>query len=209
MTRPELDFRRIAIATAAVIGALTVMTAVVNLLEGSLAIPDASAAYLLAVVVIAVAVGTTPAVVTAIGAFLLYDYLFTEPRYTLTVRDPGEWLNVLLLLIVGTVVGRLAGLQRARADAALARAREARALFNVSFALAERHDTADALPTIVEILRNETRMSRAWAVIGETVVADTGAGSGPAPATPAVHTVLRRRPGRRAGGVGPRPRRQP
>jgi two-component system sensor histidine kinase KdpD len=134
-------------------------------------------------------------VVTAIGAFLLYDFLFTEPRFTLTVRDPGEWLNVLLLLLVGSVVGRLAGRQRARADAALAREREARALFNVSFALAERRDIADALPTIVEILRNETRVSRVWVAIDETVVADTSARSGPVPVIPAVHTVLRRRPG--------------
>jgi len=195
MTRPELDPRRIAAASAAVLIALAAITGVVGLLESSLAIPNASAVYLLAVVGIAVVFGTTPAVVTAIGAFLLYDYYFTDPRYTLTVRDPGEWLTVLLLLLVGTVVGRLAGRERARAEAALAREREARALFNVSFALAERRDIADALPTIVGILRNETRMSRAWVVIGDTVAADTGAGSGPAPTIPAVHTVLRRRPG--------------
>lgn len=195
MARPEIDPRRIAVAFVAVVGALAVITGVVGLLESSLAIPDASAVYLLAVVGIAVAFGTTPAVLTAIGAFLLYDYFFTDPRYTLNVRDPGEWLNILLLLVVGTVVGRLAGRQRARADAALAREREARALFNVSFALAEGRDMADAFPTIVEILRSETRMSRAWVVIGENVAADTGAGSGPLPAIPAVHTVLRRRPG--------------
>ena len=148
MARPAFDPRRFVLASAAGVAALAVITGVVGLLESSLAIPDASAVYLLAVVGIAVAFGTTPAVATAIGAFLLYDYFYTEPRYTLTVRDPGEWLNVLLLLVVGTVVGRLAGRQRARADAALAREREARALFNVSFALAEGHDTSVALPTI-------------------------------------------------------------
>jgi two-component system sensor histidine kinase KdpD len=195
VTRPEIDPRRFVLATGAVVAALAVITGVVGLLEGSLAIPNASAAYLLAVVGIAVAFGTTPAVVTAIGAFLLYDWFFIDPRYTLTVRDPGEWLNVLLLLIVGTVVGRLAGRQRARADAALAREAEARALFNVSFSLAERRDIADALPTVVEIVRSETRVSRAWVVLNESVAADTGAGSGMVPAIPSVHTVLRRRPG--------------
>ncbi len=195
MTRPEVDLRRIVAAAAAVVAALAATTGVVGLLEGSLAIPDASSAYLLAVVGVAVAFGTTPAIGTAIGAFLLYDYLFTDPRYTFTVRDPGEWLNVLLLLLVGTVVGRLAGRQRARADAALAREREARALFNVSFALAEHHDRTEALQAIVDILRNEARVSRAWVVIGETVAADTAPSSGPAPGIPSVHAVLRRRPG--------------
>jgi two-component system, OmpR family, sensor histidine kinase KdpD len=195
MTRPELDLRRLLTVAATAAAALAVITGVVGALESSLAIPDASSAYLLAVVGIAVAFGTTPAVGTAIGAFLLYDWFFTDPRYTFTVRDPGEWLNVLLLLLVGTVVGRLAGRQRARADAALAREREARALFNISFALAEHHDRPDALQTIVDILRTEARVTRAWVVIGETVAADTGAGAGPAAAIPAVHAVLRRRPG--------------
>jgi Osmosensitive K+ channel histidine kinase len=195
MALPEIDLRRLVLTSAAVVAALTLITGMVGLLETWFAIPDASAVYLLAVVGVAVAFGTTPAVLTAIGAFLLYDFLFTEPRLTFRVRDPGEWLTVLLLLVVGTVVGRLAGRQRARADAALAREREARALFNVSFSLAGRHDTAEALPSIVEILRNETRVSRVWVVIGETAAADTGSESGPVPAIPAVHAVLRRRPG--------------
>jgi len=199
MTPPLLEPRRILTNAVAVAGALALMTGTVGLLESWLSIPDASAVYLLAVVGVAVGFGTTPAVATAIGAFLLYDYLFTEPRYTLTVRDPGEWLNVLLLLVVGAVVGRLAGRQRARAEAALAREREARALFNVSFALAEQRDIADALARIVEILRTETRMSRVWVVIGETLAADTasdpGTGARAQPATPAVHAVLRRNPG--------------
>ena len=195
MIRPTLDRRRILLASAAIGAALAVMTAAVALLESSLAIPDASAAYLLAVVGIAVAFGTTPAVATAIGAFLLYDYFFTAPHHTFTVRDPGEWLNVLLLLVVGTVVGRLAGRQRARADAAIAREHEARALFNVSYALAERRDLADALPAVIGILRDETRLARVWVVIGDAVAADTATDGGAIPVVPTVHSVLRRRPG--------------
>ena len=60
--------------------------------------------------------GTGPAVATAIGSFLAYDYLFIEPLHTLTVRDPAEWLNLILLLVVGIVVGRLAGRERDRAN---------------------------------------------------------------------------------------------
>jgi two-component system sensor histidine kinase KdpD len=195
MTRPTFDLRRMATEAVAVVATLAVITWVIGGLEDRLSIPNASAVYLIAVVVVAVAFGTTPALVTAIGAFLLYDWFFTDPRYTFTVREPGEWLTVLLLLLVGTVVGRLAGQQRARADAALAREREARALFNISFALAEHQGMANALQAIVAILRKETRVSRAWLVIGDSVAADTQGGSGPPPTIPAVHAVLRRRPG--------------
>ncbi len=82
---------------------------------------------------------------TAIGSFLVYDFLFIEPLHTLTVRDPGEWLNLILLLVVGIVVGRLAGSERDRAIAATEREREARTLFNVTFTLATERDPASAL----------------------------------------------------------------
>jgi two-component system sensor histidine kinase KdpD len=170
------------------------VTVAIALLEGPVGIPNASATYLLAVVLVAVVAGTTPAIATAIGSFLLYDFLFIEPIYTLTVRDPTEWLNLLLLLVLGTVVGRLAGEQRERARRALAREREARALFDISFAIATRRDAPDAVRKVATTVCDETQMSRVWIVLGETVAADTDPGSGPA-TTPSVHVVLRRRPG--------------
>ena len=92
--------------------------AVVAVLEGAAGFDDGSPVFLLAVVAVAVLRGTGPAIATAIGAFLVYDFLFIEPHYTLTVRDPAEWLNLILLLVVGVVVGRLAGRERDRAVAA-------------------------------------------------------------------------------------------
>ena len=199
MERPDLDLRRLTLVGAVVVGALATVTAIVALLESRVPIPDASAAYLLAVVAVAVAFGTTPAVVTAIGAFLLYDFLFTQPLYSLTVHDPGEWLNLLLLLLVGTIVGRLAGQQRDRAETALAREREARALFGISFALASQRDISDALRAVAARLREETRMSRVWITLGDTVAADAreADSTGALPSIPAVHSSLRRYPGDR------------
>ena len=196
MDRPRIDPRRIAFALVTIAAALAAVTVAVAVLEGAGGIPNASATYLLAVVVVAVVAGTTPAIVAAVASFFVYDFLFIEPLYTLTVRDPTEWLNLLLLLVLGTVVGRLAGEQRDRATRALAREREARALFDISFAIASRRgrDAPDALSAVTATVREETRMSRVWIVLGETVAADTDPGSGPA-TTPTVHVVLRRRPG--------------
>ena len=171
MNRSRIHARRIAFELLTIVGALTAVTVAVAALEGPGGIPNASATYLLAVVVVAVAAGTTPAIVTAIGSFLVYDFLFIEPRFTFTVRDPAEWLNLLLLLVLGTVVGRLAGEQRDRARRALEREREARALFDISFAIASRRDAPDALRAVATTVRDETRMSRVWIVLGETVAA--------------------------------------
>ena len=178
----------VVILVSLVVGAL-----VVAFLEGR-GVADASSTFLLAVVAVAVARGTGPALVTAVGSFLVYDFFFIAPLYTFTVRDPAEWLNLLLLLVVGAVVGRLAGQERDRALAAIEGEREANAMFNVSFLLATRTDTPTALGPIAGIVRAETRSRRVWITVADAVVADTGEGA-TAPVNPPVHVVLRRRPG--------------
>jgi two-component system sensor histidine kinase KdpD len=196
MPRDPRKLVRALLLVPALLGATTVLVA---LLEDVVGVPNASSTYLLAVLVAAGAYGTPAAVVAAVGAFLLYDFLFIEPLYTFTVRDPGEWLNLILLLVVGIVVGQFAAAIRRRAESAVAREREARALFRVSRALATRSSTSAALDEIVAIARSETGMERVWIGLGgpgtaERVVADSGdAGSPPTP--PASRSVLQRMPG--------------
>jgi two-component system sensor histidine kinase KdpD len=119
-----------------------------------------------------------------------------EPGLADRVRDPAEGLNLILLLVVGVVVGRLAGRERDRAVAAIEGRREALALFNVSFTLASERDPAAALPAVAVVVRDEVRASRVWVVVGEAVAADTAPAGSPLPGTRAVHSTLRRRPGR-------------
>ena len=133
---------------AVIVASLTVVTLVVAALEQA-GIDDASSVYLLAVVLTGVVAGPGPAILAAVGAFLLYDLLFVVPHYTLSVEDPQEWLTLLLLLVVGIVVGRLAGRERDRAEAAIGREREAAAMFRTSFALATSALATSALPGIV------------------------------------------------------------
>jgi two-component system sensor histidine kinase KdpD len=122
----------------------------------------------------------------------------SRPLYSFTVADPAEWLNLVLLLVVGVVVGQLSSLQRSRADAAEVREREARVLFQVSRALATRSQTEVALMSIVETLRPATRMSRVRIVLGadsatERVTTDSQPGA-PFP-RPGGYFVLKRTPG--------------
>ena len=183
---------------AVAVPSLAIATIAASLLEDVIGVPNASAVYLAAVVVTALIAGTSGAVVAAVAAFLLYDYLFVEPIYTFTVADPGEWLNLVLLLFIGIVVGQLVALQRARTETARAREREARALFQVSRALATRESTPAVLPTIAAILLAETAMTRVWIALGtddaqERVAADTAPDQ--RPLTPGIQLVLQRTPG--------------
>jgi two-component system sensor histidine kinase KdpD len=195
---PRVDRRQVGLLLGTAIPSLALTTAIVALLKSTVDVPNASAVYLVAVVVTAIVAGTPGAIVASIASFLLYDFFFTVPVYTFTIRDPGEWLSVVLLLFVGIVVGQLAALQRARTRIAEAREREARALFQVSRALATRESTTAVLPIIGSILRAETSMERVWIALGsddasERIAADTGTGE--RPPMPALQRILRRMPG--------------
>jgi two-component system sensor histidine kinase KdpD len=184
-----------AVAVAAI--SLTLATLVVWLLERA-GVDNAGVVYVVAVAVTAVLGGTPGAIGASIGAFLLYDYFFVEPRYTFTIRDPEEWLNVLLLVFVAVLVGQLTATLRRQTDTAREREREARAMFRVSRALATRTSTVEAARSVVEGVVAETVATRAWIEIVvpeglDRVVVDTDPGT-PRPSPTSVF-VLRRTDG--------------
>ncbi len=186
---------RAAVITTTAVAAATVAVAV---LEDRFGVPNASSVYLVAVVIAAVGAGVPGAVLASVASVLVYNYLFTEPRHTLNVADPGDWLTLVLLLFVGVTVGQLAALQRGRTELAIAREREARALFRVSRALATREMVDAVLPAIAASVREEAGLERVWFALGpddalERVAADTGDGRPPSPG--GSYAVLRRMPG--------------
>src|SRR4051795_5374377 len=174
---------------AVAVSTLAVATIAVGILQDVLGVPNPSAVYLVAVVATAIVSGTAGAIATAVASFVLYNFLFTEPRYTLSMHEPGVWLSVVLLLFVGVVVGQLAALQRDRAEVARMREREARALFGVSRALATRETIDTVLSEIARELEVEANM--------EHVVITTGTGDNSAVGfdTHGVINQLRRTPG--------------
>jgi K+-sensing histidine kinase KdpD len=207
--------RQAAIGIAATAALLALVSGLVWFLEDRVGVPNASSVFLLAVVVAASRFGTRMAVVAAVGASLVYDLFFIEPRFTVRVSDPVEWLNLAVLLVVGIVVGRLAAAQRDRAEAAVAREREATSLFRVGRVLATRPSTAAVLPELAAILRVETAMDRIRITLAtpaglertavdttttraiggpeETSIQKGTGGDGWTP--PALHRALRRTPG--------------
>ena len=186
-TRPPLPVVTVAIA------AVALSTVAIAILEQATVIPDASAVYLVAVVVVGWVGGTAAALGTAVVAFLVYDLLFTEPRLSLVVADPNELLNLVLVLLVALAVGRLAALGRERATEADRRAAEATALFAISRLLATAEATEAVAEPIVERIAREAELERVWIALGsgtlDRSLADTG--SGPLPEAAIVRTLVR------------------
>lgn len=166
--------RAVWILLAVAVPSLAGATVIVWYLQDVLGVPNPSAVYLVAVVATAIVSGTLGAVATAVASFGLYNFLFTEPRFTLSMHEPGVWLSVVLLLFVGIVVGQLAAMQRSRADLARAREREAWALFAVSRGLATRESIEAVLPEVARELAAEAHMERVWITLG---TAETATGT--------------------------------
>jgi two-component system sensor histidine kinase KdpD len=179
----RLTFRRPATAslartlalTCAALGASTLAIAV---LRATVHVTYPAPVYLLAVLAVGVRHGTVPAAITSVAAFLLYDFLFVQPLYTLSINSPDEWLNLLLLLAVSVAIGRMAAALSSRATEAADRAREAESLHAINGILAATRTVAEAAPAVVSQLRSVTSMDRVWFGLGgtaadERVLADT------------------------------------
>jgi len=152
------DRRSVARSLGLSILGLATATGVVSLLQSaSIGVRDASPVYLVVVVLVGPAAGTGTALWTAVTAFVAYDFLFTEPRCSLAVADPQEWLELVLFLVVAVVVGRLSASSAERGLEATRRAVVAGALFSISRRLAVAPNTAEAASEIVGRLATARR----------------------------------------------------
>ena len=91
--------------------------------------------YLLVILLVAIASGPGPAVLAAVLAFFAWNFFFLPPYHTFAIHDPKDWLSLAVFLLVGVLVGALAGRMREREARARAREQEAAALNRLSAAV--------------------------------------------------------------------------
>ncbi|HYK96896.1 MAG TPA: ATP-binding protein [Candidatus Acidoferrales bacterium] len=132
------------VATSLVIGAILAVAPIGNL----------PILYLIPVLVAATRLGRGPAIVASIAAFLLYDWFFIEPLHEITIADPAEWLALLLFLVTAVITSQLAANERARAEVAIRREREASLLYEALRLMGEP-DLDAALRAVAERVRAE------------------------------------------------------
>ena len=112
--------------------------------------------YLLVILLVASAAGPGPALLAAVLAFFAWNYFFLPPYHTLQIRDPKDWLALAAFLVVGVIVGALAGRMRDREAAARAREQESAALNRLSAAVVSQTTTEQMAETclreIVDLL---------------------------------------------------------
>jgi len=87
--------------------------------------------YLLVVLGLAIKRGLYAAIMASLTAFLLFDYFLIEPFFTFTINKLEEWLALFIFLITAILTAQLASALRQRADEAVQREKEARALYEL------------------------------------------------------------------------------
>lgn len=88
------------------------------------------------VVLCALWFGRGPAAFASLLSVASFNFLFTEPRFSLSVDNPGYLLTFVVMLAVGLVVGSLAARTREQAQAATDRERRTSVLYELSRELA-------------------------------------------------------------------------
>jgi two-component system sensor histidine kinase KdpD len=99
--------------------------------------------FVLAVTFAGASGGLWGAVLSSVIGFVLYNYLFTEPRFSLAVTDPQDAAALIIFLAVSLVVGQLASRMRRQAQDAWLSTRRVETLFDFSRRLATAVDERD------------------------------------------------------------------
>jgi len=138
--------------TAAALITMAVLTAAMLPLRGHLSIATTALVLVVPVVIGTVVGGFLAGVLSVIAGFLVYDFFFIPPIYTLWVGKAENWVALGVYLAVMILVARVvAGLNAARAKERR-QGSELRELFAVSGLLLEDKPLEELLPAIVATL---------------------------------------------------------
>ena len=113
-----LSRRRRAAGWALVVVGLPLLTVVLDAARNSIGLPSVLVIYLLYVCIVAAIGGFGPAFVTALASTAAANWYFTQPLYTLRIRDPEHLIAVSAFVSAGGLVSLLvARTARRTADA--------------------------------------------------------------------------------------------
>jgi two-component system sensor histidine kinase KdpD len=105
--------------------------------------------FLLVVALVAVRLGSGPAILAAFGGVALFDFFFVPPHFSMAVADAQYLITFAVMLAVALVIGQLAARLREKAVLAAQREEEMRALYD----MAKELSGAIAAEQVADIVR--------------------------------------------------------
>jgi two-component system sensor histidine kinase KdpD len=120
-------------------------TLVLNAIRSGFDLANMAMLYMLTVLLVGVQWGRGPAIFAAILNVLAFDFFFIPPRFSFVPTDPQFFLTFGVMLMVGTIIGQLAGSIRFQARVASHRERRARTLYEFARDLAQLSTTSEVI----------------------------------------------------------------
>jgi two-component system, OmpR family, sensor histidine kinase KdpD len=129
---------------------VVVVTALLGITRVKLSIQVIALLYLLPVVLSTRLWGLGPGILSALCAFLSFNYFFIPPLYTLAVHGTQDLAALIVFLIIAVVISQLMGHDQESLAAAMAREKEATSLYELSIALAGLQDEQAVAQNLAE-----------------------------------------------------------
>jgi two-component system sensor histidine kinase KdpD len=102
-------------------------------------------ALLLAVLSVAIAFGSKPALLASVLAMLGFNFFFLPPYHTFTIADPQNWIALTAFFVTSLAVGQLSARAKRRAEEAEAGKLEIRRLYDELREAFDRASEAEAI----------------------------------------------------------------
>lgn len=171
------------VAAGAVLSVFSALLA--TTLEAELGVRAPSMSFLLSVILAAIWFGRRVALITAIFAFLVYNFYLVEPRYTFGFAGFEDVFTLLVFISVALLIGTMAGNLHDQRERAREQVRVLSGLFTVSRSMAECTSEREALEQLASGAREVVAQDAV--VYGEDGVgigASTPPGTGDVLSTP-------------------------
>ncbi len=133
-------------------GSVSLVTALLLLLEQTLAASLVPIAYLVPVIIAATRWGIWPATLASIASMAEADFFFFPPIFSFQVEDPQEVIDLLLFLVVALVSSNLASRLRQETETLRQRERDIHNLYDFSRRLAACFTVSELVSAIENYL---------------------------------------------------------
>jgi two-component system sensor histidine kinase KdpD len=134
---------------AVALAVVALVTGLNAILQNWLANQSLALVYLLSVLILAMFVERGPTLVAATLTAFLWDFFFTEPRFTFRIQSTSDWMMFCTYFAVALAMGQVTARLRAQEAAERRREQHATAMYLLTRELAQATDFADLLAIIV------------------------------------------------------------
>jgi two-component system sensor histidine kinase KdpD len=130
------------------------------LLRDTLTLANFAMIYILAVLVIAIRLGTVAAMTAALMSFLSINFFLTRPYYTFIVADSRDVIELIIFIVIAAISGQLGARERQHTAEAQQRAQKQEILYRLTGTMNQVSDHHAVYEALMQVLRGDLHARR-------------------------------------------------